>query len=125
MLSDLQGIPITMELAKAALQSHDDARTVTVDEIQKLVADHYNVRLPDLKGKSRAQPLTTGRQMCMYLIKKHLDKSLVEIGRAFGGRDHTTVINAVRRIEDQLNVDADLKRDFDDLEGRIHNLTGV
>jgi chromosomal replication initiator protein len=125
MLSELQGIPINMDLAKTALLGHDDTRTITIDEIQRLVADHYNLRVPDLKGKSRTQPLVTARQLSMFLIKKHLDKSLVEIGRSFGGRDHTTVLNAMRKIEELLSADADLKRDFDDLQGRIHNLTGV
>jgi len=125
MLSELQGIPITMDLAKAALVGHDDTRTITIDEIQRLVAEHYNLRVPDLKGKSRTEPLVTARQLSMFLIKKHLDKSLVEIGRSFGGRDHTTVLNAMRKIEDLLSSNADLKRDFDDLQGRIRNLTGL
>ncbi len=125
MLSELQGIPITMELAKKALSTHDDTRTITIDDIQKFVADQYRVRLADMKGKSRTQPLVTARQVAMFLIKKHLDKSLVEIGRSFGGKDHTTVINALRRIEDQLASNADLKKEIDELETRIHNLTGV
>lgn len=125
MLSELQGIPITMDLAKTALLGHDDTRTITVDDIQHLISDHYRLRIPDLKGKSRTQPLVTARQMAMYLIKKNLDKSLVEIGRAFGGRDHTTVLNAMRKIGDQLSSNADLKKDYDELQGRIHNLTGL
>lgn len=125
MLSELQGIPINMDMAKTALHGHDDTRTITVDEIQRLVSEHYKLRIPDLKGKSRTQPLVTARQLCMFLIKKHLDKSLVEIGRQFGGRDHTTVLSAVRKIDELLSSNADLKRDFDDLQGRIHNLTGV
>lgn len=125
MLSELQGLPITMELARTALTTHDEAMHATIEDIQKFVSDHFHVRLADLKGKSRAQPLVTARQMAMYLIKKHLDKSLIEIGRAFGGRDHTTVINAVRRIEDQQTQSKELKRDISELETRIHNLTGV
>ena len=125
MLSELQGINITMDLAKAALQGHDDTRTITIEDIQKMVSDHYRLRLADIKGKSRTQPLVQARQLSMTLIKKHLDKSLVEIGRAFGGRDHTTVINAVRRTQDSLTSNADFKKDYDELETRIHNLTGV
>ena len=83
------------------------------------------MRVVDLKSKSRTKPLVTARQVAMYLIKKHLDKSLVEIGRSFGGKDHTTVINALRRIEDQQSKDSDLKRDIDELETRIHNITGL
>jgi chromosomal replication initiator protein len=61
----------------------------------------------------------------MWLIKKHQDKSLVEIGRLMGGKDHTTVINAIRRIDANLQKDSDLKRSIEDLEVRIHNITGL
>lgn len=94
-------------------------------KFKKLVADHYKVRIPDLKSKTRTKPLVTARQVAMFLIKKHLDKSLVEIGRSFGGKDHTTVMNALRRIDDSLGKDLDLKRDVEELENRIHNITGV
>lgn len=125
MFSELQGLAINLDLAKKVLATHDDTATITVDDIQRLTGDHYRVRVADLKSKSRAQPLVTARQVAMYLIKKYLDKSLVEIGRAFGGKDHTTVINAIKRIESQLSKDSDLKKDIDELQGRIHNLTGV
>ena len=125
MFSELQGIPIDMELAKRVLSTHDDVATITIDDIQKLVADHYKVRLPDMKSKTRTKPLVVARQVAMYLVKKHLDKSLVDIGRSFGGKDHTTVMNALRRIDDQLNKDSEIKRDIEELEGRIHNITGV
>lgn len=125
MFSELQGLPIDMDLAKRVLSTHDDVATITIDDIQKLAADHYKVRVPDLKSKTRTKPLVTARQVAMYLVKKHLDKSLVDIGRAFGGKDHTTVMNALRRIEDQLNKDSEIKRDIEELEGRIHNITGV
>lgn len=125
MFSELQGLPIDMELAKRVLSTHDDVATITIDDIQKMVADHYKVRLPDLKSKTRTKPLVVARQVAMFLVKKHLDKSLVDIGRSFGGKDHTTVMNALRRIDDQLNKDSEIKRDIDELEGRIHNITGV
>ena len=79
----------------------------------------------DLKSKNRSKPLLLARQLSMYLIKNHLDKSLVEIGRSFGGRDHTTVLNSLRKIERELVKNSDLKRDFEDLQNRIHNITGV
>jgi chromosomal replication initiator protein len=125
MFSELQGVPIDIELAKRVLSTHDDIATITIDDIQKLVADHYKVRLPDMKSKTRTKPLVVARQVAMYLVKKHLDKSLVDIGRSFGGKDHTTVMNALRRIDDQLNKDSEIKRDIEELEGRIHNITGV
>lgn len=125
MFSELQGLPINLELTKKVLAVHDDSTTITIDEIQRLTAEHYKIRVVDLKSKTRNKPIVTARQMAMYLIKNHLDKSLVDIGRAFGSRDHSTVLNSLRRIESQLNEDSDLKRDFDELQGRIHNITGV
>jgi chromosomal replication initiator protein len=125
MFSELQGLAIDLVLTKRVLATHDDTATITVEDIQRLAADHYRVRIVDLKSQNRSKPLVVARQVAMYLIKKYLDKSLVEIGRNFGGKDHTTVINAVKRIESQLQKDSDLKRDVDELQGRIHNLTGV
>ncbi len=125
MFSELQGLAINLDLARKVLATHDDTATISIEDIQKLTADHFKVRVTDLKSKSRTQPLVTARQTAMFLVKKHLDKSLVEIGRAFGGKDHTTVMNALRRIESALTKDSDLKRDIEDLENRIHNITGV
>lgn len=125
MFSELQGLPISLELTKKVLAVHDDSTTITIDGIQRLTAEHFKIRVVDLKSKTRNKPVVTARQMAMYLIKLHLDKSLVDIGRAFGSRDHTTVMNALRRIEMHLSEDSDLKKDFDDLQSRIHNITGV
>jgi chromosomal replication initiator protein len=125
MYSELQGLEINLELAKRVLNTHDDTATITVEDIQRLVSDHYRVRVVDLKSANRSKPLVTARQVAMFLIKKNLDKSLVEIGRYFGGKDHTTVINALKRVESQLQKDSDLKKDVDELQGRIHNITGV
>jgi chromosomal replication initiator protein len=125
MFSELQGLPINMDLAQKVLQTHDDIATLSIDDIQKLVADHYKVRIPDMKSRTRTKPLVTARQVAMYLVKKHLEKSLVDIGRSFGGKDHTTVMNALRRIEDQQHKDSEIKRSLEELESRIHNITGV
>ncbi len=125
MYSELQGLEINLDLAKRVLSTHDDTAIISVEEIQRLVADHFRVRVVDLKSASRTQPLVTARQVAMYLIKRNLDRSLVEIGRHFGGKDHTTVINALKRVESQLLKDSDLKKDIDELQGRIHNITGV
>ncbi|MBC87170.1 MAG: chromosomal replication initiator protein DnaA [Bdellovibrionaceae bacterium] len=125
MFSELQGLDINLDLVKRVLATHDDTSTITADEIQKLCAQHFNVRVPDLRSKGRTKPLVVARQVAMYLVKKHLDKSLVDIGRTFGGRDHTTVMNALRRVEFLQAKDADLKRDIEDIELRIHNITGL
>lgn len=90
-----------------------------------MVADHFKVRVADLKSTSRAKQIVVPRQTAMYLIKKTLDKSLVDIGRAFGGKDHTTVMNALDRVNYLLSKDMDYKNDFEELTTRIHNITGV
>jgi chromosomal replication initiator protein len=125
MYSELQGLEINLDLAKRVLSTHDDTASITVEDVQRLVSDHYRVRVIDLKSANRSKPLVTARQVAMFLIKKNLDKSLVDIGRHFGGKDHTTVINALKRVESQLQKDSDLKKDVDELQGRIHNITGV
>lgn len=125
MFAELQSVPISLDLCRKILASHDDTRNLTIDELQKMVAEQFKVRIVDLKAKSRTQPLVMARQISMYLMKKHLDKSLVEIGRAHGGKDHSTVISALRRVDDQLSTNPDLRKVFNDLETSIHNITGV
>jgi chromosomal replication initiator protein len=125
MFSELQGLPISMDLAKKALSGLDETVIMTTGELLKLSCEHYKIRLNDMKSASRAKPIIRARQVAMFLIKKHLDKSLVDIGREFGGRDHTTVINALRRVEDQLLKDSDLRRDIEEIEQRINNITGL
>jgi chromosomal replication initiator protein len=125
MFSELQGLQINLELTKRVLAVHDESSTMTIEDIQKLAAEHFKVRVVDLKSKNRSKPLLLARQLSMYLIKNNLDKSLVEIGRSFGGRDHTTVLNALRKIGKELVKNSDLKKDYEDLQARIHNITGV
>jgi chromosomal replication initiator protein len=125
MFSELQGFNITIDLVKKVLAVHGETETISLEEIQQITAKHFGVRMVDLKSKNRSKPLVIARQVSMYLIKKHLDKSLVDIGRSFGGRDHTTVINALRKIEAKQSSDLELKRDIDELTTRIHNVTGV
>lgn len=125
MFSELQGLSISMDLAKKVLSTHDDTAVITIEEIQKLTADHFRLTLRDLCSKSRTKPIVTARQIAMWLMKKHLDKSLVDIARAFGKRDHTTVMNALKRVDDSLNKDSEIKKYIEELEGRIHNITGV
>ena len=125
MYSELQGLSISLELAKKVLAVHEEDITISVEEIKKICALHFGVRVVDLNSKSRTKPLVIARQTAMFLIKKYLDKSLVDIGRAFGGKDHTTVINALRRIADQQAKDIDLRKDIEELETRIHSITGL
>jgi len=125
MFSELQGLSISMDLAKKVLSTHDDTAVITIEEIQKLTAEHFRLTVRDLCSKTRTKPIVTARQIAMWLMKKHLDKSLVDIARAFGKRDHTTVMNALKRVDDSLNKDSEIKKYIEELESRIHNITGV
>lgn len=125
MFSELQGLQIDYDLVKRILSHHETHATISVEEIQRIVAEHFKIKVTDLKSSSRAKPIVVPRQITMYLIKKFLDKSLVDIGNAFGGKDHTTVMNAIERVKDLQSKDQDFMNNLEDLEGRIHNITGV
>ncbi len=125
MFSELQGLSIDYELVKKILVNHETANTLSIEEIQRIVANHFNIKLTDLKSSSRAKPIVVPRQICMFLIKKFLDKSLVDIGKAFGGKDHTTVMNAIERTQFLQSKDQEIFKDIEELENRIHNIIGV
>lgn len=125
MFSELQGVTVNLELARKILSHHENTATISVDEILRIVAEHYKIRITDLKSSSRAKPIVVPRQIAMWLIKKFLDKSLVEIGKTFGGRDHTTVINSLEKVESTQAKDLQFKSDIDDLVNQIHNITGL
>ncbi|MEJ7925380.1 chromosomal replication initiator protein DnaA [Sphingobium sp. AN641] len=107
----LTGRPIDLEFAQSMLADavRANARRITVDEIQKACAAHYRIDPTEMRSKRRARAVARPRQVAMYLAKKLTPRSLPEIGRIFGGRDHSTVIHAVRTIEDlrQSNPDID------------------
>ena len=113
--AQLVGREVTLESAQEVL--HDllraNDRRVTIDEIQKRVAEHYNIRLADMHSARRSRAVARPRQVAMYLAKQLTPRSLPEIGRKFGGRDHTTVMHAVRRIEELLQTDRALAEDLD------------
>ena len=110
--SQLVGRPVSLESAQDVL--HDllraNNRKVTIEEIQKKVAEYFNIRLSDMSSPRRARAVARPRQIAMYLSKQLTSKSLPEIGRTFGGRDHTTVMHAVNRI-DELSIEDSLLSD--------------
>ena len=113
--ASLVGREITVELTQDCL-SHilrASDRKVTVEEIQRKVSDHYNIRLSDMLGPKRLRSFARPRQIAMYLCKQLTSRSLPEIGRRFGGRDHTTVMHGVRKIEDLRNKDSQMSDDLD------------
>jgi len=113
--ADLVGRPITLELTQEVLQDllRANDRRVTIDEIQKKVSQHYNIRLADMHSARRARNVARPRQVAMFLAKQLTTRSLPEIGNKFGGRDHTTVMHAVRRIEELKQTDSTLAEDID------------
>ena len=106
---------VTMETAQEVL--HDilraNDRRVTIDEIQKRVAEHFNIRLSEMHSARRARAIARPRQVAMYLAKQLTARSLPEIGRKFGGRDHTTVMHAVRRVEELRQTDPNFAEDIE------------
>lgn len=116
-------VPVTLETAKMALRDifKATATPVTIDNIQKAVAEYYGIKTNDIVAKSRKANLVRARQVAMYLSKELTNKSLPEIGALFGGRDHTTVIYAHRKVISERNTDDGLKHDIHLLEQRLKN----
>jgi len=114
--------PLTLELAQEALKDqlvNAEKPDVTIDYIQQVVASHFKVTSDDLTGRKRAQNIVFPRQIAMYLCRKIMDKSLPEIGKFFGGRDHSTVIHSCEKIAHELEMDEKLRMLVEDLEIRI------
>ncbi len=113
--ASLVGREIDMELTQDCLSDvlRASERKITVEEIQRKVSDHYNIRLSDMIGPKRLRSYARPRQVAMYLCKKMTSRSLPEIGRRFGGRDHTTVMHGVRRIEELKQQDGQIAEDLE------------
>lgn len=109
------GRPITLDMSQEVLRDllRSNDRKITIEEIQRRVAEYYNVRLADMLSARRARAVARPRQVAMYLAKQLTSRSLPEIGRKFGGRDHTTVIHAVRKIDELCHLDSGIEEDVD------------
>jgi len=116
-IADMQliGRDVTLESAQELLRDllRSCERRVTIDEIQRRVAEHFNIRLSEMASERRARAVARPRQIAMYLAKQLTTRSLPEIGRKFGGRDHTTVMHAVRKIEELTLGDRALAEDVE------------
>ena len=117
----LTGRAVTMEFTREVLadvlKAHD--RRITIDEIQRRVAEYYAIKLAELLSARRAREVARPRQVAMYLAKKLTQRSLPEIGRRFGGRDHTTVLHAVKRIDELRIEDSELDADIEALSRQL------
>ncbi|MBI3610763.1 MAG: chromosomal replication initiator protein DnaA [Nitrospirae bacterium] len=109
--SSLTGQPFTLELAKKILRDAVQVKKiVTVEEVQRVVAERFRLKQAEMKSKKRTKAVVQPRQITMYLSRELTSLSFPEIGRQFGGKDHTTVIHACRQIEKRMEEDAGLKQ---------------
>ncbi len=113
--TQLVGRELTIETCQEVL--HDllraNDRRVTIEEIQKRVAEHFNIRLADMHSARRSRSVARPRQVAMYLAKQLTSRSLPEIGRKFGGRDHTTVMHAVKKVDELRDIDSSFAEDVE------------
>jgi len=119
--STLTGSTIDLAMAKRVLKEflYDDDRPVTVDQIQKAVCEFYGIRLQDIKARKRTKEVAIPRQVAMYICKKLTELSLSDIGKAFGGKDHATVIYACRQTEEKMEKDESFRRIVENLMERL------
>ena len=113
--ASLMGREITLDMTQECLADilRSSDRKLTIEEIQRKVAEHYNIRLSDMIGPKRVRTVARPRQVAMYLAKQMTSRSLPEIGRRFGGRDHTTIMHGVRKIEELRGSDHTIAEDLD------------
>lgn len=119
--ASLTGQPLTLEMAKNVLRDliGDKKKIVTMDDIQEAVAARFHVKIGELKSRRRSKTLVHPRQIAMYLCRELTDSSFPEIGRHFGGKDHTTIIHACKQIAKAREADANLNATIDSLKGQI------
>lgn len=120
--SSLTRKPLTTQVVEELLRDvlHEENKSsVTIDVIQKIVADHYDIRVSDLTGKRRPGNIAFPRQIAMYLSRQLTDSSLNTIGEAFGGRDHGTVLHAVRQVCDRMSIEPSVRQSVSYIESQL------
>src|SRR5512132_2632792 len=120
--NSLRGIPISRELAKDAIRniaSEEEPRVATIEQMQKTVATAYKLSVDQLVSKNNARQFSFPRQIAMYLCKKLTKHSYPEIGRAFGGKHHTTVMHSVTKVESQRGRDSSFHNLINELSDRV------
>ncbi|MBE6161056.1 MAG: chromosomal replication initiator protein DnaA [Firmicutes bacterium] len=113
---------IDVEFANAALNDYLNKNIYSennIESIQKAVSDYYNITVEDLKGKKKSAKFTFPRQVAMYLSRMLTDESFPRIGLEFGGRDHSTVIHSINKIDSELNTNLDLKNDIENIKNNL------
>ncbi|MCR9256643.1 MAG: chromosomal replication initiator protein DnaA [Alphaproteobacteria bacterium] len=121
--AELVGRPVTLESTQEILGDllRASDRRVTIEEIQKRVAEHFNIRMSDMASARRSRSVARPRQIAMYLSKQLTSRSLPDIGRRFGGRDHTTVMHAVKKVEELRASDVSFAEDVDILRRMLES----
>ncbi|HEY6169282.1 MAG TPA: chromosomal replication initiator protein DnaA [Verrucomicrobiae bacterium] len=120
--ASLTGRKLTVETAEGLLREilHEEGRvTITIDSIQKRVAEHFDIRLADMTSKRRPENIAFPRQIAMFLARQMTESSLSTIGESFGGRDHGTVLHACRLVKDRMEVDANVRQVVHYLEAQL------
>jgi chromosomal replication initiator protein len=120
--ASLTGKPLTMDVVEGLLREilHEEGRySISIDLIQKKVAEHFDIRLADMTSKRRPENIAFPRQIAMYLSRQMTESSLNTIGEAFGGRDHGTVLHACRLVRDRMQVDANVRQVVNYLEKQL------
>jgi chromosomal replication initiator protein len=123
-MSSLQGIPVSIDLAKLALREilHRNSKAITIEDIITHVSKAFNIKASDLKSKKKHKMYSLPRQVGMYLARNLTDLSYPEIGTAFGGKDHSTVIYGAKKIEKSLETDNSLKSVLEALRKDIRDI---
>jgi chromosomal replication initiator protein len=118
----LSGRDMTTELAQEVLADiwGEDEKVITIEQIQRQVCEHFGLRLSDLKAKNRTKTIAFPRQIAMFLARHLTHSSLADVGRAFGGKDHTTVLHAVEKIQGLMEEDPKLRKTVEGLIQGIH-----
>ena len=119
--ASLMGRPLSAELISEVIPRHRRSDPTSVEEIQQRVAELFGISRAELVGSSRAATPLRARQVAIFLTRDLTDLSLPQIGRLYGGRDHTTVLNSLRRVEASLDEDVELAEKVRELRGAIHN----
>ena len=122
--SSIRKVAITMDMVETILQeiiSAEESQAISIALIQKKVAEYYDIRLADMMSKRRPQAIAFPRQVAMYFSRHLTKKSLPEIGNAFGGRDHTTIIHACKKVQSKIKNDQSLRRAIGVIERRIRS----
>jgi len=121
--ASLSQTPIDLQTAKEVLKNiiKPKEEFISIDTIQKVVAGHFNIKVSDFKVKRKNKGLVVPRQIAIYLSRKLTEASLIEIGEKFGGKDHSTVLHSIKKVEEKMSMDPSFKEMIQQLQGRIQS----